>query len=140
LLAPTNNPLNPPVKKEDTMLSHTARGFTMIELLVVMGILSALIAVALPKYSSYRAHAFDSRAEMDLRSVAMAEEAYFLESEAYVSCSGQACSALPGIQKLSEGVQLNVTASEGGFIGKSLHPRGSGKTFTWDSAQGGMIK
>lgn len=57
------------------------QGFTLIELLVVMGIVSALIAVALPRYSDYRANAFDARAELDLRSVAMAEEAYFLENE-----------------------------------------------------------
>ena len=115
-------------------------GFTLIELLVVMGIVSALIAVALPRYSDYRAHAFDSRAEIDLRSVAMAEEAYFLEKEEYLSCSGETCSQLPGIQKLSGGVTLAVTASRTGFTGTASHPKGSGKTFTWDSALGGMVK
>lgn len=115
-------------------------GFTLIELLVVMGIVSALIAVALPRYSDYRAHAFDSRAEIDLRSVAMAEEAYFLEEEEYLSCSGETCSQLPGIQKLSGGVTLTVTASKTGFTGTASHPKGSGKTFTWDSALGGMVK
>lgn len=118
--------------------SHHSHGFTLIELLVVMGIVSALIAVALPKYSTYRAHAFDSRAEMDLRSVAMAEEAYFLEEEKYLSCSDSACSQLPGIQRLSEGVKLSVTASDTGFKGTASHPRGSGKQFVWDSASGGM--
>ena len=119
---------------------RSQNGFTLIELLVVMGIVSALIAVALPRYSDYRAHAFDSRAEIDLRSVAMAEEAYFLEKEEYVSCTGDQCSQLPGIQKLSGGVVLSVTASKTGFTGTASHPKGSGKTFTWDSAQGGMVK
>ena len=113
-------------------------GFTLIELLVVMGILSALIAVALPRYSAYRANAFDARAEMDLRSVAMAEEAYFLDNEVYLSCSGTACTQLPGIQKISTGVVLTVTAAQTSFKATSSHPRGSGKVFTWDSAQGGL--
>ena len=113
-------------------------GFTLIELLVVMGILSALIAVALPRYSAYRANAFDARAEMDLRSVAMAEEAYFLDNEVYLSCSGTSCTQLPGIQKVSTGVVLTVTAAQTSFKATSSHPRGSGKVFTWDSAQGGL--
>jgi general secretion pathway protein G len=72
------------------MHTYTAaqRGFTLIELLVVMGIVSSLVAVALPRYASYRAHAFDTRAEIDLRSIAMAEEAYFLERESYPASSG----------------------------------------------------
>lgn len=119
---------------------HSQRGFTLIELLVVMGIVSALIAVALPRYSDYRASAFDSRAEIDLRSVAMAEEAYFLDKEEYLSCSGASCSQLPGIQKLSDGVSLSVSASKTGFTATASHPKGSGKTFTWDSAQGGIVK
>ena len=36
-------------------------GFTLLELLVVMGIISGLIMVAVPKYGAYRAKAFDTR-------------------------------------------------------------------------------
>jgi type IV pilus assembly protein PilA len=121
-----------------TTRSPCQNGFTLIELLVVMGILSALIAVALPRYSAYRASAFDARAEMDLRSVAMAEEAYFLDNEVYLSCSGSSCTQLPGIQKISTGVVLTVTAAQTSFKATASHPRGSGKTFTWDSTQGGL--
>ena len=121
-----------------SQLSAAQGGFTLIELLVVMGIISTLIAVALPRYASYRANAFDSRAEMDLRSVAMAEEAYFLENSAYLACSSDTCTRLPGIKRLSEGVALAVTTSQTGFIGTASHPKGSGKTFTWDSDQGGF--
>lgn len=123
--------------KTNTSLSH--RGFSMIELLVVMGIMSALLAIALPRYSSYRSNAFDSRAEIDLRSVAMAEEAYFLEKDSYLACSGASCSQLPGIKKLSAGVVLAITTTETGFRGTASHPKGSGRVFTWDSDQGGLL-
>ena len=115
-------------------------GFSLIELLVVMGIISTLIAIALPRYASYRANAFDSRAETDLRSVALAEEAYFLDNDKYLACSGQSCGALPGIKKLSAGVVLSIAATDNGFQGTASHPRGSGKVFRWDSEQGGLIE
>jgi type IV pilus assembly protein PilA len=116
------------------------RGFSLIELLVVMGIISTLIAVALPRYASYRANAFDSRAETDLRSVALAEEAYFLDNDKYLACSGQSCSSLPGIRKLSDGVVLSISTTDTGFQGSASHPRGSGKVFRWDSEQGGLLE
>jgi prepilin-type N-terminal cleavage/methylation domain-containing protein len=122
-----------------TNLHSSQQGFSMIELLVVMGIMSALIAIALPRYGAYRSSAFDSRAEIDLRSVAMAEEAYFLENDKYLTCSGASCSQLPGIKKLSPGVVLAVTTSETGFRGTASHPKGSGRVFTWDSDQGGLL-
>jgi len=118
--------------------SHSQRGFSLIELLVVMGIMSTLVAVALPRYASYRATAYDSRAETDLRSVAMAEEAYFLENDKYLACADASCASLPGIKRLSAGVTLSVTTTETGFVGTSQHPKGTGKVFTWDSEQGGF--
>lgn len=124
----------------NSLRSSRQGGFSLVELLVVMGIISTLMAIALPRYSQYRAHAFDSQAETDLRSVAMAEEAYFLENEAYLSCSGTSCAGLPGIKKLSNGVVLSVTTTDTGFVGTSTHPRGSGKQYTWDSEQGGLIE
>lgn len=121
-----------------TLSVRNCSGFTLIELLVVMGIISSLIAVALPRYASYRASAFDSRAEIDLRSVAMAEEAYFLENDAYLPCSGESCALLPGIKKLSAGVELTVAVRPTGFTGTASHAKGTGKTFTWDSDLGGL--
>jgi prepilin-type N-terminal cleavage/methylation domain-containing protein len=119
--------------------SGSQAGFSLIELLVVMGIISTLLAVALPRYTRYRANAFDSRAEMDLRSVALAQEAYFLENSSYLSCSDSECARLPGITRLSAGVELSVTASPSSFTGNSKHQKGSGKVFRWDSEQGGFV-
>jgi type IV pilus assembly protein PilA len=115
-------------------------GFTLLELLVVMGIISGLIMVAVPKYGAYRAKAFDTRAEVDLRSVAMAEEAYFLDQDKYLACANQSCTSLPGISRLSPGVTVNVAlVGQVGFRATASHPKGTGKVFTWDSQQGGIM-
>lgn len=116
-----------------------ANGFTLLELLVVMSIVSALAAIAIPRYAAYKATAFDTRAELDLRSVAIAEEAYFLQHEEYLACSNESCTQLPGIKRLSGGVSLDVRNASDGFIATSSHPRGTGRVFTWDSNQGGLI-
>jgi type II secretory pathway pseudopilin PulG len=103
-----------------------------------MGIISTLVTIALPRYAEYRSHAYDTQAEMDVRSVAMAEEAYFLVHDAYLPCADSACTNLPGIQRLSTDVTLAVTTSDTGFIVTGSHPKGSGRTFTWDSDKGGL--
>jgi len=116
-----------------------ARGFTLIELLTSMAIISILVALALPQYSAYRKKAFDLRALSDLRNVATAEEAYFLDNEKYQSCKNALCAALPGIKALSQGVTLQISANESSFTGSALHPKGSGKTFLWDNDKGGLL-
>ncbi len=114
-------------------------GFTLIELLVVVAIAGILSAIAIPEYAAYRARAFDTRARYDLYHVATAEEGYFLDTESYLSCEGAACAVLPGIRGLSSGVTLAITATTTGFVGTSTHPRGTGRTFRYDSRAGGFV-
>ena len=115
-----------------------AAGFTLIELLTSLTIIAILTAIAVPQFSDYRKRAFDTRAESDLRNVAIAEEAYFLDAERYLSCQQQTCTALPGIAKLSDGVTLTITAQANSFTGTATHPLGSGTTLQWDSENGGL--
>ena len=114
--------------------------FTLLEILVVMTLVAILTAFAIPQYSSYKKKAFDLRAQNDLRNAALAEEAYFLESEAYLSCKDAACLQLPGLGALSDGVTLSMNALDTGFTGEASHPKGSGKIFRWDSDKGGMLR
>ena len=118
---------------------HGESAFTLIELLVVMTIIGILTAIAVPEYQSYRARSFDLRALSDLRNVAIAEEAYFLDSEQYLSCEGLSCSNLPGIVALSQGVSLQITATDTNFTGRASHRQGSGREYLWDSLQGGLL-
>jgi type IV pilus assembly protein PilA len=122
----------------NTQTARTCSGFTLIELLVVIGIMGVLMAIAIPQYSAYKARAFDTRAQVDLRNVALAEEAYFLEAERYLSCAQTTCAGLPGIVRLSTGVSLAITATTSGFLGTSTHGQGSGRRFVWNSQAGGL--
>lgn len=116
-----------------------AKGFTLIELLVVIAIIGILAAIAIPQFAQYRARGFDARAKSDLRNVATAEEAYFVDNEVYKTCSNAACAtALPGVDALSAGVTLAITRTTSGFTGTSKHTRGTGATFDWNSSNGGL--
>lgn len=118
---------------------YVQQGFSLIELLVTLAIVSVLTAIAVPQFQDYRKQGYDARAQADLRNVAIAQEAYFISSERYLTCANTSCESLPGIAALSKGVTLSITATTTAFVGNASHPNGSGKVFEWDSAQGGLI-
>ena len=124
----------------DREMKHARKqsAFTLLELLISLSIIAILTAIAVPQFSEYKKRAFDMRASTDLRNVAIAEEAYFLDYESYLSCNNQNCIQLPGIGAISRGTALQITATQTGFTGTASHPKGSGKTFTWDTNLGGM--
>ena len=113
-------------------------GFTLLELLVALVIISVLTATALPEYRRFRQQAFDNRALTDLRTVALGEEAYFLENEKYFSCKNETCATLPGVNRISKGTVVSVEGTDEGWVGEARHPRGTGRVWRWDSSRGGV--
>ena len=105
---------------------------------MVVAIIGILAAIAIPQFAIYRQKGFDSRAESDLRNAATAEEAYFASYQAYVSVNDGNCSAnLPGCA-VSAGVKLGMVQAGSTFSGTASHTSGSGKTWSYDSAAGGI--
>lgn len=59
------------------------KGFTLIELMIVVAIIGILAAIAIPQFSSYRAKAFDKSAQSDLRNFKTAMEAGYADLDHY---------------------------------------------------------
>ncbi len=91
--------------------ANNEKGFTLIELMIVVAIIGILAAIAIPQFSAYRERAYIASMKADCNAVRTAEEAYFVDNDTYVAIASTATPALPGMGTLSSGNTVVVVAS-----------------------------
>ena len=102
------------------------RGFTLIELMIVIAIIGILAAIAIPQFSAYRARSYNSAAQADLRNAATAQEAYFVDEDIYTDVLATLIGTTYGLYT-SKNVSLYITsgASNQAYTMSSFHPSGT---------------
>ncbi len=102
------------------MKKQTEKGFTLIELMIVVAIIGILAAIAIPQFASYRTKAFNSAAMSDLHTARLAEEALFADYQTYgASVSAAGLNSATAIAAGVGGAAVTASAtagSEKGFI------------------------
>lgn len=75
-------------------MNKIEKGFTLIELMIVVAIIGILAAIAIPQFASYRVQAFNSAAKADLHTFQTAFEVFFNNNNEYPGAEAAATGAI----------------------------------------------
>ncbi|UCF74116.1 MAG: prepilin-type N-terminal cleavage/methylation domain-containing protein [Deltaproteobacteria bacterium] len=112
------------------------KGFTLIELMIVIAIIGILAAIAIPQFSAYRRRAYNSAALSDLKNFTTAQEAFFVDNEAY--CLTVAVLTGSYGAYLSEKVSLVINSADTTLYNMISYHSSGDKTY-WISGPGGTV-
>ena len=59
------------------------KGFTLIELMIVIAIIGILAAIAIPQFAAYRTKSYNSAGQADMRNVKTVLEAFYADQQEY---------------------------------------------------------
>ena len=97
-------------------LRGNSKGFTLIELMIVIAIIGILAAIAIPNFIAYRDKAYCSKVETDAQSVLASLSSYFSEPDNVTIDGGIATLISQEELRLNNPSKASLTEDAGGWF------------------------